>query len=94
MSGLLNIFSINQVFIIIFFIALLVWISFLSDRKPKRKVLFFGDSITQQGAGPNGYISILEGMLQDESIKTFSLSESGIGGNTVDDLLSRVGKDV
>ena len=94
MSGLLNIFSINQVFIIIFFIALLVWISFLSDRKPKRKVLFFGYSITQQGAGPNGYISILECMLQDESIKTFSLSESGIGGNTVDDLLSRVGKDV
>lgn len=94
MSSLLNIFNINQVFIIIFFIALLVWISFISERKPKRKVFFFGDSITQQGAEPNGYISILEGMLQDESIKGFSLIGSGIGGNTIDDLLSRIGKDV
>ena len=76
----------GQIFFVMFFIALLVWLAYLSEKKPKKKILFFGDSITEQGAKAGGYISILESMLQDASIKKFTLIASGIGGNTIDSL--------
>ena len=84
----------GQIFFVMFFIALLVWLAYLSEKKPKKKILFFGDSITEQGAKAGGYISILESMLQDASIKKFTLIASGIGGNTISDLYNRMDTDV
>ncbi|WP_409966684.1 Acetylxylan esterase [Mycovorax composti] len=61
----------------------------------RKKVIFFGDSITQQGAQPGGYIpkidslSKLEGR-QDE----FEWVGKGIGGNRVYDLFFRFQEDV
>lgn len=60
--------------------------------KPKpKKVIFFGDSITQAGVKGNGYINQLK-----KSIDTtkFELIGAGIGGNKVYDLYLRMEDDV
>ncbi len=60
--------------------------------KPKpKKVIFFGDSITQQGMKANGYISLLKKTV--DSTK-FQLIGAGIGGNKVYDLYLRMEDDV
>jgi lysophospholipase L1-like esterase len=61
--------------------------------KPKpKKVVFFGDSITQQGAKNSfGYINLLKQTL--DSTK-FQLVGAGIGGNKVYDLYLRIEDDV
>lgn len=59
------------------------------------RIVFFGDSITQAGAGPKGYISVLR-----ESIKArlpdtkVELIGAGISGNKVPDLQKRLDNDV
>ncbi len=58
--------------------------------KPK-KVIFFGDSITQAGVRGNGYINQLKKAL--DSTK-FELIGAGIGGNKVYDLYLRMEDDV
>mgnify|MGYP006167341235 FL=1 len=60
--------------------------------KPKpKKVIFFGDSITQMGVWKNGYIDVLKKSL--DSTK-FELIGAGIGGNKVYDLYLRMEDDV
>lgn len=93
-ATILFVYNVTQVFAVIVFIAVLVWFSFLSEKKPKKKVLFFGDSITQQGAEAGGYITVLESMLQDHAIKRFVLLASGYAGDTVADLYERMKRDV
>lgn len=64
----------------------------LTAMKPKTKrVVFFGDSITQGGAQGNGYINLLK--KQVDSTK-FELFGAGIGGNKVYDLYLRLEDDV
>ena len=64
----------------------------LSAMKPKTKrVVFFGDSITQGGVQGNGYINLLK--KQVDSTK-FELFGAGIGGNKVYDLYLRLEDDV
>jgi lysophospholipase L1-like esterase len=60
-----------------------------------KRVIFFGDSITQQGAVGNGYINIMHWML-DSTGRSFQydLIGAGIGGNKIYDLLFRVDEDV
>ncbi|MES2416559.1 MAG: SGNH/GDSL hydrolase family protein [Bacteroidota bacterium] len=70
-----------------------VAILFLSTsmiRKPK-KVIFFGDSITQMGANKGGYISLIRERV--DSTK-FQLIGAGVGGNKVYDLYLRMEEDV
>jgi lysophospholipase L1-like esterase len=55
----------------------------------KKKVIFFGDSITQAGVSPNGYITQMKSLLPDHE-----LIGAGIGGNKVYDLYLRMEKDV
>jgi lysophospholipase L1-like esterase len=60
--------------------------------KPKPKnIVFFGDSITQQGAKGNGYINLLKKSLDTTK---FQLIGAGIGGNKVYDLYLRIEDDV
>lgn len=67
-------------------------IFFLYAMKPKpKRVVFFGDSITQGGAKGNGYINVLK--KQVDSTK-FGLLGAGIGGNKVYDLYLRLEDDV
>jgi len=42
--------------------------SFIQQEKPK-KIIFFGDSITQAGVQPNGYITKLQEMIDKKETK-------------------------
>jgi len=58
---------------------------------PPLRVIFFGDSITEAGVGPAGYITQLRGMLPAGN---FERTGAGIGGNKVYDLYLRLERDV
>jgi lysophospholipase L1-like esterase len=60
---------------------------------PPKKVVFFGDSITQAGVEPGGYITKMRQALKGDSSK-YSLIGAGIGGNKVYDLYLRMEDDV
>ncbi|SDD36411.1 SGNH/GDSL hydrolase family protein [Niabella drilacis] len=61
----------------------------------KKKVIFFGDSITQQGAGPGGYIMRIDSMSKAAHLADqFEFVGKGIGGNKVYDLFLRFQPDV
>ena len=61
----------------------------------KKKVIFFGDSITQAGVEPGGYITELQKLLEGSGMQhQFELAGAGIGGNKVYDLYLRLEDDV
>jgi len=61
----------------------------------KRKVVFFGDSITQAGVNPGGYIvKISELAAKDNLASQYDFIGAGIGGNKVYDLYLRIEDDV
>ncbi len=75
-------------------LVLLILLSFTSPPK-KIKVLFFGDSITQAGVQPNGYIVKLDSIIKQSRLPdSIELSGAGIGGNKVYDLYLRMEDDV
>jgi len=62
--------------------------------KPK-KVIFFGDSITQMGVNPGGYITKIDSICRKQGMADqFEFIGKGIGGNKVYDLYLRLEKDV
>jgi len=78
---------------IIFFLPL-VLLSFTNPPK-KIKVLFFGDSITQAGVQPNGYIVKMDSIIKQSHLPdSIELVGAGIGGNKVYDLYLRMEDDV
>jgi isoamyl acetate esterase len=59
------------------------------------KIVFFGDSITQQGVNPGGYLDKMKAMLDAKGIKdNYQLIGAGIGGNKIYDLYFRYEEDV
>lgn len=59
------------------------------------KVIFFGDSITQAGVNPTGYITQMGEMLKaNNQSNEYELIGAGIGGNKVYDLYLRLEDDV
>lgn len=63
-----------------------------SAMKPKTKrVVFFGDSITQAGVQRNGYIDLLKKRVDSTKFELFG---AGVGGNKVYDLYLRLEDDV
>jgi isoamyl acetate esterase len=77
-------------------LALLTVVTLLMSFKPKtQKVLFFGDSLTQQGAKPGGFIPRMKDALDKKGIgSNYDLIGAGIGGNKVYDLYLRMDDDV
>jgi lysophospholipase L1-like esterase len=68
--------------------------AFMSIQKTKR-VIFFGDSITQAGVQPGGYITRIGQLAtQAGSAATFDFVGAGIGGNKIYDLYLRLEDDV
>lgn len=64
-------------------------------RKRKKKIIFFGDSITEAGALFGGYIQRIAAYLQDEDIAhKYDLMGMGKSGNKVTDLQDRLSKDI
>lgn len=61
----------------------------------KQKIVFFGDSITQAGVSPTGYITVLGNLIAQKGLKDqYELVGAGIGGNKVTDLYLRLEDDV
>ncbi len=58
-----------------------------------KKIIFFGDSITQAGVNPGGYITMMKEMYAKAG-NTSELIGAGIGGNKVYDLFLRMEDDV
>lgn len=69
-------------------------VAFTNPTKPKR-IIFFGDSITQAGVQPGGYITKMQEMLAKQNKGAdYELIGKGIGGNKVYDLYLRMDDDV
>jgi Lysophospholipase L1 and related esterases len=80
--------------IVIFTIMALVMTSF-TGMQQKQRIIFFGDSITQAGVNPGGYITVLGNMIKEKGLQNqYELIGAGIGGNKVYDLYLRVEDDV
>ncbi|MFD2919165.1 SGNH/GDSL hydrolase family protein [Terrimonas rubra] len=68
--------------------------AFTSPQK-KKKVVFFGDSITQAGVNPDGYITKMDSLIKAEGQSAnYELVGAGISGNKIYDLYLRVENDV
>ncbi len=75
-----------------FLLTILLTMSFTA--KPK-KVIFFGDSITQMGVNPGGYITKIDSICRKQGkADQFEFIGKGIGGNKVYDLYLRLERDV
>ena len=80
--------------ILIAFVAVLFLASFVNMQK-KQRVIFFGDSITQAGVQPTGYITKLAELLKQKGLdNNYELLGAGVGGNKVYDLFLRMDEDV
>jgi lysophospholipase L1-like esterase len=63
--------------------------------KKADRVVFLGDSITQAGAGPGGYVTLVREELQKSATDLgVEVIGAGISGNRVPDLEKRLEKDV
>lgn len=61
----------------------------------KKRVIFFGDSITQAGVQPGGYITKVGQLAEsDKKADQFEFIGAGISGNKVYDLYLRMDQDV
>jgi lysophospholipase L1-like esterase len=59
------------------------------------KIVFLGDSITQGGGGPKGYVTLVKNALAEKHKDLgIEVVNSGISGNKVPDLQRRLQKDV
>jgi len=78
-------------YLILFSLVLLT--AFMPQKK--KRVIFFGDSITQQGVEPGGYVNRIDSMCRIENRSSqYEFIGAGIGGNKVYDLYLRMDSDV
>jgi hypothetical protein len=74
-------------------VTLISFLSFVQDGK--KKIVFFGDSITELGVKKGGYIDLLNDRITNNGqANQYELFGAGIGGNKVYDLYLRLEKDV
>jgi hypothetical protein len=77
------------------FFSFTIALSLVAFMPQKNRVIFFGDSITQQGVQPGGYVIRIDNMCRLENKSTqFEFIGAGIGGNKVYDLYLRMDSDV
>lgn len=71
----------------------IISLSFMQEGK--KKIVFFGDSITELGVKKGGYIDLLNNrIVSNGQMNQFELLGAGIGGNKIYDLYLRLEKDV
>src|SRR5689334_18245616 len=59
------------------------------------RIVFLGDSITQGGVGPKGYVTVIKNVLMEKHPDLgIEIIGAGISGNKVPNLQARVDKDV
>jgi lysophospholipase L1-like esterase len=75
--------------------AMFILCASMSVIQTKKKVIFFGDSITQQGAKKGGYIDLIQNTInQTNQQDQYELIGAGVSGNKVYDLYLRLDDDV
>ena len=75
-------------------LAIVIFSSFVYTQK-KQRIIFFGDSITQAGVQPTGYITKLGELIKQKGQENnYELIGAGIGGNKIYDLYLRMDDDV
>lgn len=80
--------------LLITLMATIILSSFIQMQK-KQRVVFFGDSITQAGVQPTGYITKLSELIKQKGLESnYELIGAGIGGNKIYDLYLRMDDDV
>ena len=78
---------------LIYLLPVILFMAF--SKQKKMRVIFFGDSITQAGVSPGGYILRVDSMCKKESVgDKYEFTGAGIGGNKVYDLYLRMETDV
>lgn len=71
----------------------IISLSFMQEGK--KKIVFFGDSITELGVKKGGYIDLLNNrIVGNGQTNQFELLGAGIGGNKIYDLYLRLERDV
>ena len=66
-----------------------------TEVKAGDRIVFLGDSITQGGVGPNGYVTLVKQQLENLSLDpAVEVIGAGISGNKVPDLQNRLERDV
>lgn len=75
------------------FIGCLFLLSFKGEKK--KKIVFFGDSITEAGVNKGGYIDVLNQEINKKGLSDkYELVGAGVSGNKIYDLYLRLEKDV
>jgi lysophospholipase L1-like esterase len=65
------------------------------SHQAKKRIVFFGDSITQAGVQPSGYITKMKQMLEAKKMDAqYELIGAGVSGNKIYDLYLRMDEDV
>ena len=83
----------SKLILLAVFVACMILMSFNFTKK--KKIVFFGDSITQAGIRPGGYIKLMDTILRQEGVQdNFELIGAGIGGDKIYDLYLRMEEDV
>lgn len=83
----------SKLILLAVFVGCMLLMAFRYDKK--KKVVFFGDSITQAGARPGGYIKLMDSLIQAEiGADKYELIGAGIGGDKIYDLYLRMEEDV
>lgn len=83
----------SKIFLVALFVCIMLIMSFRG--RGKKRIIFFGDSITQQGLLAGGYIKRIDSlMVLDGSNEKHETIGAGISGNKVYDLYLRMDEDV
>lgn len=84
----------NKLILLAVFVACMLIMAFRSADK-KKKVVFFGDSITAAGIRPGGYIQLMDSLIATEGqTANYELVGAGVSGDKIYDLYLRIEKDV
>ena len=79
----------------LFFLSIVVLVMTSFGSQKKTRVIFFGDSITQAGVNPGGYIVRIDSMCKLAGAgDKYEFIGAGIGGNKIYDLYLRMENDV
>ena len=83
----------NKLILLAVFVSCMIMMSF--NYYKKKKVLFFGDSITAAGIRPGGYIKLIDSLIKQEGAENnYELVGAGISGDKIYDLYLRMEEDV
>lgn len=83
----------NKYLLVCLLISVAAFVSFRPE--PRKKVIFFGDSITEAGVRPGGYIRLMDSLIATEKKSAdYELVGAGVSGNKIYDLYLRIEEDV